>query len=525
MFPIRCIPARRIFALALLLAAISLAGYPVKAAWYEASSDHFVIYADDDEDEIRIFAENLERYHSAMERFTGRDLPKPSPSNRITVYAVGSAGKVRQLAGSTGVVGFYLPRSSGSVAYVQDIRNKEGLADLSTKVLLHEYAHHFLSYTDRFAMPLWMNEGAAEFFSAAFFAPDGSVYLGVPSSFRDFTIFWKEEEMTSVRELLDLDWDRLKGRNAKDKQSFYGRSWILYHYLSTAEDRSGQLREYWLQVLRGTPSLEAAQATFGDLGVLERQLNRHFRDRNKKSYHIKADEIDASPVAMRALSDGEAAMMHIRISADRGLPTQATIGLAEQARNIASSYPENPAVQAVLAKVEYDARNNDAAVSAAKNTLALDPDRGDALLHKGLALFRKARGASDAVRKSSAYDEGMASLEQLGSKEPDHTVPLSHAYRYFVEQGLDPTDEAKLALVRSAELAPFDQELWLITGMMHMNDGRIADAKAALLPLASNPHGGEKAEQVRSLLSFLSDKSEGQAIPVQDAISSYFNSE
>lgn len=484
-----------------------------------------MIYANDDEEEIRIYAENLERYHSAMEHVTQRDLPRPSPSNRITVYAVGSADKVRRLAGSSGVVGFYVPRSKGSVAYVQDIKNKEGLPDLSTKVLLHEYAHHFLSHTDRFAMPLWMNEGAAEFFSAAFFHPDGSVYLGMPSSYREFTIFWKEEEMTSVRELLDLDWDRLKGRHAKDKQSFYGRSWILYHYLSTTEDRSGQLREYWLEVLRGTSSLDAAQSAFGDLGVLERQLNRHFRDRNKQSHHVKADDITVSPVTIRALSDGEAAIMHIRISADRGLPRQAVGDLANEARDIAARFPDDPAVQAILAKVEYDARNDEAAIAAADRTLALDQDRGDALLHKGLALFRMARGVSDPAQKSAKYERAMAALDKLGGVEPGHTVPLSHSYRFYVEQGLVPSDDAKAAFVRAAELAPFDQELWLLTGMMHMNDGRITEANAALQPLASNPHGGEKAEQVRSLLTFLADKPQGQAIPVQEAISNYFITE
>lgn len=507
------------------LGALVLVAPAAKADWHEASSDQFVIFADDDEEEIRVFAENLERYHSALEHFTQRDLPKPSPSNRITVYAVGSADKVRRLAGATGVVGFYLPRSAGSVAYVQDIRNKEGLPDVSAKILLHEYAHHFLSYTDRFAMPLWMNEGAAEFFSASYFHPDGSVYLGIPSSYRDFTIFWKDDEMTSVRELLDIDWDRLKGRNAKDKQSFYGRSWILYHYLSTTEDRSGQLREYWLEVLRGTSSLDAAQSVFGDLGVLERQLNRHFRNRDKQSYKVAADEIAVSPVTMRALSDGEAAMMHIRISTDRGLPSQAAADLAQEARDIAAQFPDDPAVQAILAKVEYNARNDDAAIAAAERALQLDPDRADAYLHKALALFRTARGASGSAQSGAAYDRAIETFEKLSALEPDHTVPLIHAYRFYVEQGLVPSEEAKAAFVRAAELAPFDQELWLVTGMMHMNDGRIKDAKSALQPIASNPHGGEKAEQVRSLLTFLADKPEGQAIPVQDAISGYFSSE
>ncbi len=519
------IVSARCLALSIAVLFVSSVSAPVQAAWHEASSEHFVIYADDSEEDIRAYAENLERYHSAMERFTSRDLPTPSPSNRITVYAVGSGDDVRRLAGSSGIAGFYLPRSQGSVAFVQDIENTEGLPDLSTKVLLHEYAHHFLSMTDRFAMPLWMNEGAAEFFSAAFFREDGSVYLGLPNSYRDFTIFWKDEEMTSVRELLDMDWERLNGRVGKAKQSFYGRSWILYHYLSTTEERSGQLRDYWIETLKGTPSIDAGQMAFGDLGVLERQLNRHFRNREKKSHHIPADQITVSEVSVRALDEGETAMMDIRIRSDRGLDANAASLLAEEAREVAAQYPRSAAVHTILAKVEYEAGNDDEAITAAAAALAIDPDAHSAQLYKGLALFRKARETSDQAQKPIAYETAMASLERLNTQEPDHTVPLTHAYRFYVEQGFVPSEEAKQAYVRAAQLAPFDQELWLVTGMMHMNDGRIADAKAALQPLASNPHGGEKAQQVRALLAFLADKPEGQPIPVQKAISSYFATE
>ncbi|WP_390584916.1 hypothetical protein [Erythrobacter sp. MTPC3] len=515
----------RNFSLVLSVFALALGIVPAQAEWFEASSDHFVIYADDSEENVRIFAEKLERYHSAMERYTQRDLPSPSPSNRINVYALGSADAVRRLAGASGVTGFYLPRSQGSVAFVQDTETVEGRPTLSTKVLLHEYAHHFISSMDRFAMPLWMNEGAAEFFSSAYFHEDGSVYLGMPNSYRDFTIFWKEDEMTSVRELLDLDWERLKGRGAKAKQSFYGRSWILYHYLSTNEDRAGQLREYWLEVLKGTPSLDAARDVFGDLGVLERQLNMYFRTRGKRAFQVAADEISVSPVTLRALSVGEAEMMDVRVRSDRGLGADKAADLAKEARRIAADYPENAAVQSILAKVEFEARNDSAAIAAAQRAIAIDPDISSAHLSAGLAMFRAARASPDAEQKRAGYSRAMQALETLEALEADHIVPKIYAYRYYAEQKLKPTDSAKAALVRAAEMAPFDQELWLVTGMMHMNDGRIADARAALQPIASNPHGNEKAEEVRQFLTFLATIPEGQAVPVQSAISSYFITE
>src|SRR4051794_37889822 len=97
------------------IAALFLLGSgDVRADWQEASSDHFVIYADENEKEIRKSSDRLERYFSAMTFVlpSARTKTKPSPSNRVTVYVVSSERIVRKLYGgndSRYVQGFYLP--------------------------------------------------------------------------------------------------------------------------------------------------------------------------------------------------------------------------------------------------------------------------------------------------------------------------------------------------------------------------------------------------------------------------------
>ena len=171
-----------------------LAAQPALAEWHEASSDHFVIYADDKDTDLRKFAENLERYHSAMvwvnERtampwVAAQQADKPSPSNRVVIYAVGGERAMKSLAGDRKIAGFYVPRAGGSRAFVQDIRNRQGgYPEFSTIVLLHEYAHHFLLSSSRFAQPRWLSEGSAEFFAAAGFNSDGSLLIGRPAQHR-----------------------------------------------------------------------------------------------------------------------------------------------------------------------------------------------------------------------------------------------------------------------------------------------------------------------------------------------------
>ncbi|MEE4155060.1 MAG: hypothetical protein V2I27_12945 [Erythrobacter sp.] len=505
----------RITPLALAFLAI-LAAAPARAGWYEASSEHFVIYADDMEADVRLFAENLERYHAALERFTGRDIETPSPSNRVSVYVVGNAAAVEQLAGTNGIAGFYMPRAGNSAAFVQDIQNRTGYPALSTIVLQHEYAHHFLMSSARFAMPLWMNEGAAEFFGATGFAEDGSLLMGLTAVHRWRDLHFASNKGISVSELLDFDpADPYRGLG---REAFYARSWLLYHFLSMREERAGQLRAYWLGVLGATPSLEAAQKAFGSLAQLERELTAHWRKGRKEGFVLAPGELAIGEVKLRRLPPGEAAMMEVRIRATRAAPDEESEALAQEARRIAQDHADEAAVLALLAQAEYASGDDAAAIEAAEAALALEPANKTALAHKGLALFRQAEALGDPAGRDAAIEAAMVPLRALNALENDHPLPLIMTYRSHIARGEEPSDLAKAAIARAAELAPFDAQLWLIVGLMHIHDGRIGEARAALAPLASHPHGGPKGQQMRDLVAMLQGRAEGERFPMLELI-------
>ena len=155
---------------ALWMLSLLIASTGAHAAWLEASSDHFVVYGDTTEENLRRFAEQLERYDAAMSVITGTPRRKPSPSARVTIYATGGDDELRELAAQNGrvsrnIAGFYIPAMAGPVAFVPRIaaaRKGDEDLDFSTIVLLHEYAHHFAFINSRFTPPLWYTEGSAE---------------------------------------------------------------------------------------------------------------------------------------------------------------------------------------------------------------------------------------------------------------------------------------------------------------------------------------------------------------------------
>ena len=478
---------------------------PAWAEWYEATSDHFVIYADDREKDVREFAENLERYHSALNYLNNQAGEKPTPSNRVTIFVVGKQRDIRELAGTDNrnIAGFYIPRAGGSKAFVQDIRFTNGQPDFSLIVLLHEYAHHYFIANSSFAMPRWQSEGSAEFFASAMFGKDGSVSVGRIAYHRFGELRFADE--VTLEELLDHE---LYERNKSKKyDSFYGRSWLLYHHLVFSPARTGQLRQYQLNIRNGMSSPDAARAAFGDLKQLERDLEIYQKQRSWTVFKLDPDKITTGPITLRALSEGEAAMMPVRIRSQRGVNAEQAAEVLIDARKVAALFPDDPGVLTALAEAEFDAGNDAAAIIAADKAIAADPARKNAYVQKGYALFRMAENADD---QEAAFKQAMVPFTTLNKLENDHPLPLIYYYRSYAQRSIEPPVQAKRALIRASELAPFDKGLRFQAAMLHALDGRISVARSSLKSLANDPHGGRGAQIASRMLAALDKSEEGK---------------
>ena len=483
------------------LAALALST-PALADWHVAESDHFVIYADDSEKDIARFAEMLERYHAAMSFVTQREVEVPSPSNRVTIYAVGSSRAITKLADAKNVGGFYIPRAGGSVAFVPDVRPSYGELSWSMTVLLHEYAHHFLIGSARFAMPRWMDEGGAEFFASARFPKSGEVHIGRPANHRAAELTYAPS--VSIETLFERGNIGREGGNARD--DFYGRSWALYHLLTFDEERKGQLLDYATRIAGGDSSIDAARGAFGDLDVLSRDIDDYLKQRKLFGFVLQPERLPIGNIAVRRLSEGMGEMLPVIIRSKRGVDREEAAEVLVDAREVAAQFPADPGVLAALAEAEYDAGNDAEAIAAADAALAIDPARKNALVQKGYALFRMAGEADDA---DAAFAEAMKPFTALNRLENDHPLPLIYYYRSFVERGVEPNDNARHALERAANLSPFDRSLSMNAGLMQAREGKIALAMHTLGPVASNPHGGRMARAAQRYLDDLANVSEG----------------
>jgi tetratricopeptide (TPR) repeat protein len=484
-----------------LLAAV-LATAPASAEWREASSRHFLVYSEGSAQSVRDFATKLEKFDKAMRIRLGLDDADLGPANRVTVYVVDDVRAVQRLArrpsrpGQPGIAGFYTGRAGGSIAVVPRSIGEGGPADSNpATILLHEYSHHIMFHNAAIAYPAWFREGFAEFNSTARFEKDGSIGFGAAANHRA----WGLLGMAPLPIELLFDPTRRKLSRAEWESTIYGRGWLLTHYLMFEQKRIGQLGAYIKALNSGKPSLEAAQAAFGDLQLLDRELKAYLEQRRIPYMRVRPALLTIQPIALRTLTPGEEAIMELRIRSRVGVTRADAAQVAADMRKAAAPFPGNAAVQAALAEAEFDAGNLAAADAAADRAIAADPRNIDALTYKARIAMARAKASPAAA----AWKDARRLIAQANRADPNDPEPLILFFRSYVDQGIPPTRNAVDGLLRAQELAPQDTGLRMNAARQLLADGRVEEARAALTPIAYDPHGGALAQAVTAILAKL----------------------
>lgn len=483
---------------ALIIGALSFSmlASSAHADWSEASSEHFIIYGDQSEKSLSLFAERLELFHATMAQVLRKGPPTPSPSNRVTIFVVSNEVEVRKLiqADNSSIVGFYKPRAGATVALVPQLRQAKSKLELAPEtVLYHEYAHHFMASITARAYPRWFVEGFAEFFAGVRFKSD-EVNLGMPATHRALELEFANR--LPIRSLLSFVGGTKDPKSRYD--AFYGDSWALFHYLQFAPERAGQLGRYQALLGQGQSALDAAQEAFGDLDQLEKEVLLYWKRGYMNHVVIDRNTLTIGPISVSKLPPSAAAMMPITIRSKIGLSEEDAAALLPEAQQLAAQYPEDAHVLAVLAAVELAAGNDDAAIAVADRALAIDPKNITAQLQKGYAVFHKVESGA-LPRESWTWVRN--EFAKANAIENDHPIPLIQFYRSYRVQGLKPTQNAVDGLASAMQLAPFDSSVrWMVSQQL-ISDKRLAEATEVLAPLAYSPHRNEFTDRALELLT------------------------
>jgi len=471
---------------------------PALAAWHEARTRHFIIYADKKPAALAAFATKLEKFDRAVRQVRVMSDPAVGDGNRLTIFVLSNDNAVRKLIGdkSGRLAGYYIGRASGPVAFVPGRTDGAGDDEAlqADTVFFHEYAHHLMMQALDKPLPKWLVEGFAEFLSTARFPKDGSVVLGAPAMHRSWALYNREGGL-SLESLLASDH---KIKTDEQEESLYAFGWLLVHYLTFDPARQGQLARYVDAIARGTSPSAAAQATFGDVKRLNRDVTSYLNRATIKAHVIPPEQLRTSSPEVRPLSPGASAVVMLHAQSRSGVDEKNAESLAAQIRAVAGRFPGDPMVEAALAEAEIDAGHADAAEAAAARALAADPRNTGAMVLKGRALV--ARAGSAGADSDALFNSARAIFIAANKVDTEDPEPLMEYYNSFGEQGERPTPNAVAALHYASNLAPQDLGLRLSSAWRYIVDGKLAEARQALIPIAYDPHGENLAELARRML-------------------------
>ena len=495
----------------LLAAAAMAAAAPgiADATWYQASSKHFVVYADDSTDHIKAYTERLERFDQAIRYWHHTPESGLGPSSRVTVYVMSDLADIQKIFGNSiaNVGGFYDARATGSVAFTpRSTGDDYGFS--AQAVLFHEYTHHFMRTTwSDAAFPAWFTEGFAELHATALIKSDGSVQFGAVPVYRQWTV--ARSNLMPASELLERYPAKL---DDESRDALYARGWLLMHYLTFDTERRKQLAAYIVAINSGKSAEEAGKA-FGKIGELDGKMDAWGSRKNLPFNLINGSELHTGTITVRALGPAEAAIMPALMASTRGVDEKLAPRVAELARRLAAPFPNDAAAQNELAEAEYDAKNYSASEAAADRAIAADPKSIHALMYKGMA--QQAGLVRDKVTDRDRWAAARRWYLAANKADPDNPEPMVLFYDSFLEQKEKPTDNAADGLLYAYSIAPYDPSLRLEAASILIVRGQEQAARIALGPVAYYVDGGP-AEPAQNALKALDAGDKAAALKALD---------
>ncbi len=265
---------KRIALLLVFTAAFNLRASEAPEHWLEVRSPNFIVVSNASEKQARHIADQMERMRSICDTlFPGSSADMGAPIVAIAVKDKKSLQTLEPEAylakGQVDLAGLFLTAPDKSYILLR----LDAGGDHPYATIYHEYTH-FRVRRDSAWLPLWINEGYAEFFQNTEIE-NKIALLGEPSLV-DIQIL-RQNPILPLTTLFKVDHNSPYYHDEQKGSIFYSESWALIHYLQHKdfETNTHQLNDYIQLVSQNVDAVTAAQRAFGDLNRLQEALQSY----------------------------------------------------------------------------------------------------------------------------------------------------------------------------------------------------------------------------------------------------------
>src|SRR5260221_11918376 len=239
------------------------AGAP-NAGWVEVRSAHFVVSSNAGEKEARRIADQFEQiralFHAAFPNL------RVDPAEPVLILAAKNENTMKMLLpeewevkGHVHPAGLY--QQGEDKHYVILRVDSEG--ENPFHALYHEYTHALL-HLNFTGLPLWLDEGLAEFYGNSRLGEKESK-VGTIDQIHLYIL--GQNKLLPIETLLNVEQGSPYYNEANRASVFYAESWALVHYLRLDPEAHQQqlLKNFLTTWDKSCSQIEAVQQVFGDL--------------------------------------------------------------------------------------------------------------------------------------------------------------------------------------------------------------------------------------------------------------------
>lgn len=435
------------------------------ATWYELRSPHFVVVSNTRAGRVTELTVELERMVEAV----GSVIRQPKTNREPTlVVLLSPTGVFNDYCSSVlrrsceGLGGWFLTSHLGSAILANAVDY-----DRARTTVCHELTHKLLFQTSP-SLPLWLQEGLAEFYGTFMLYGD-YVRIGQPILGHLATI--ARYGVPKLDRLLATSPDSPEYVGEEGRGPFYAGAWLLTHYLMIGSpQRHGQLARYIAAIDRG----EAADAAFwavtgAKAEGLEKELWAYTQESRMPALRVNTGELAPIVLAQPRRLAYDEVLLHLAKPLTRTKANDLdAVALVERAR---TANPKSAAAAALRAWMLAQEGRIDESSALFEVAITLDPGLARTYCLFADVLLEHTASAGGGPAGVAALTRARSLLDRALELDPDSVDALVALGRTYVMTPVEDCGIGIARLSRALALAPDRSEAAFYLAQLHMRAG------------------------------------------------------